>query len=111
MTKIKAVSSSFSSSPLSWEKQSYTKLLQNKSTIKNAQNDIYKIKSYFPQPVQGARRTTGNWQGQLTRKVRERIIHWGEVNLQQVSDCVLYYFLLYNKPTLNNCFHINQRIN
>ena len=37
---------------------SYTKFLKLKSTNKNAQNIIYNIKSYFPQPVEGARHTT-----------------------------------------------------
>ena len=38
-------------SPLSPDTQSYNKFLQLKSTNKNAQNVIYKTKSYFPQPV------------------------------------------------------------
>ena len=45
-------------SPLSSDKQSYTKFLQLKSTNKNARNVIYKFKSYFSQPVQGTKRTT-----------------------------------------------------
>ena len=45
-------------SPLSSVKQFYAKFLKLKSTDKDMQNVIYKIKSYFPQPVQGARHTT-----------------------------------------------------
>ena len=44
-------------SPLSSDTQFYTKFLKLKSTNKNARNVIYKIKSYFPEPVQGARLT------------------------------------------------------
>ena len=42
-------------SPLSSDKQSYTKFLLLKSTDKNARNVIHKIKSYFSQPAQDAR--------------------------------------------------------
>ena len=28
-----------------------------------------------------------------------------------VSDCVFYYFILYNNPKLNNCFHFCKQIN
>ena len=42
-------------SPFNSDARSYTKFLQLKSTNKNARNIIYKVKSYFPQPVQGAR--------------------------------------------------------
>ena len=44
--------------PLSRDTQFYTKFLQLKSTNKNARNAIYKIESYFSQPVQGAGHTT-----------------------------------------------------
>ena len=45
-------------SPLSLDAQSYTKFLELKSTNQNARNFIYKIKRYFPKPVQGAIHTT-----------------------------------------------------
>ena len=45
-------------SPLSTDTESYTKSLKLKLTNKNASNVIYKIKSYFPQPVEGAGHTT-----------------------------------------------------
>ena len=45
-------------SPLSSDAQSYTEILNLKTTTKNAWNVIYKIISYFPQPVQGTRHTT-----------------------------------------------------
>ena len=41
-------------SPLGTGTQSYTKSLKLKLTNENVSNVIYKIKSYFPQPVQGA---------------------------------------------------------
>ena len=41
-------------SPLSTDTQSYTESLKLKLTDKNESNVIYKVKSYFPQPVQGA---------------------------------------------------------
>ena len=40
---------------LSLDAQSYTNFLELKSTNKNAQNVIYKIKSYFAPSVEGAR--------------------------------------------------------
>ena len=45
-------------SPLSTDTQSYTKSLKLKVTYKNTLNFIYKVKSYFPQPAQGAGHTT-----------------------------------------------------
>ena len=44
-------------SPLSSGTQSCTKFLKLKSTNANTRNVIYKIKSNFPQPVQGAMHT------------------------------------------------------
>ena len=48
-------------SPLSTDTQSYTKSLKMKLNNKNALNVIYKIKSYFPQPVQAPGHTTYNF--------------------------------------------------
>ena len=48
-------------SPLGTGTQSYTKSLKLKLTNKNVPNVIYKIKSYFPQPVQGAGYTTNHF--------------------------------------------------
>ena len=45
-------------SPLNSDTQFYTKFLTLKSTNKNTWNVIYKIKSYFLQPVQDAKHTT-----------------------------------------------------
>ena len=45
-------------SPLSTDTESYTKSLKLKLTNRNASNVIYKVKSYFPQPVQSAVHTT-----------------------------------------------------
>ena len=42
-------------SPLSSDTQPYTKFLKLKRTNKNTQNVSYKIKSYFPWSVQGAK--------------------------------------------------------
>ena len=44
-------------SQLSTDTQSYTESLKLKLTNKNASNVIYKVKSYFPQPVQSAGHT------------------------------------------------------
>ena len=44
-------------SRFSSDTQFYTKFLKLKSTNKNAHNVIYKIKSYFQEPVQGTKHT------------------------------------------------------
>ena len=45
-------------SPFSTDTQSYTKSFKLKLTKTNVSNVIYKAKSYYPQPVQGAAHTT-----------------------------------------------------
>ena len=87
---------------LSLDAQSYTNFLELKATNKNAQNVIYKINSYFPQSVEGARHIT-----LLHFYENQAAVHCEDKNVNQdfllvrSTLCFLYFIRKHLTGTIN----------